>query len=85
MLERGAPVSVLEDISVDVEIVLGSCQVPIRQILKMSRGAMIPLDCGHDDPTLVYVNNKLVARGRVLVNEDQMSLEVTEVIRKGAA
>ena len=77
--------SVLEDISVDVEIVLGSCQVPIRQILKMSRGAMIPLDCGHDDPTLVYVNNKLVARGRVLVNEDQMSLEVTEVIRKGAA
>jgi flagellar motor switch protein FliN/FliY len=85
MLERGAPVSVLEDISVDVEIVLGSCQVPIRQILKMSRGAMIPLDCGHDDPTLVYVNNKLVARGRVLVNEDQMSLEVTEVVRKGAA
>ncbi|HEX8415894.1 MAG TPA: FliM/FliN family flagellar motor switch protein [Sphingomicrobium sp.] len=77
--------SVLEDISVDVEIVLGSCQVPIRQILKMSRGAMIPLDCGHDDPTLVYVNNKLVARGRVLVNEDQMSLEVTEVVRKGAA
>lgn len=77
--------TVLEDISVDVEIVLGSCQVPIRQILKMSRGAMIPLDCGHDDPTLVYVNNKLVARGQVLVTEDHMSLEVTEVIRKGAA
>ena len=76
--------SVLEDISIDMSIVLGSCQVPIRQILKMSRGAMIPLDCGHDDPTLVYVNNKLVARGKVLVNEDQMSLEITEVVRKGA-
>ena len=75
--------SVLEDISIDMQIVLGSCQVPIRQILKMSRGAMIPLDCGCDDPTLVYVNNKLVARGKVLVQEDQMSLEVTEVVSRG--
>jgi flagellar motor switch protein FliN/FliY len=76
--------SVLEGISIDMSIVLGSCQVPIRQILKMSRGAMIPLDCGQDDPTLVYVNSKLVARGKVLVNEDQMSLEITEVVRKDA-
>ena len=76
--------TVLEDITIDMSIVLGSAQVPIRQILKMSRGAMIPLDCGHDDPTLVFVNNKLVAKGQVLVNEDQMSLEITEVVRKGA-
>ncbi|OWK33109.1 FliM/FliN family flagellar motor switch protein [Sphingomonas mucosissima] len=75
--------SVLEDISIEMSIVLGSAQIPIRQILKMSRGAMIPLDCGHDDPTLVYVNNKLVAKGRVLVNEEQMSLEVTEMVKRG--
>ncbi|SEI78742.1 flagellar motor switch protein FliN/FliY [Sphingomonas sp. OV641] len=75
--------SVLEDISIEMSIVLGSAQVPIRQILKMSRGAMIPLDCGHDDPTLVYVNNKLVAKGRVLVNEEQMSLEITEIVKRG--
>lgn len=73
--------SVLESISVDITIVLGSAQVPIRQILKMGRGAMIPLDCGQDDPTLVYVNNELVAKGRILVNLDQMSLEVSEVVR----
>ena len=76
--------SVLEDISIDMSIVLGSCRVPIRQILKMSRGAMIQLDCGHEDPSLVYVNNKLVARGKVLVTGDQMSLEITEVVRKDA-
>ena len=75
--------SVLEDITLEMSIVLGSAQVPIRQILKMSRGEMIPLDCNHDDPTLVYVNNKLVAKGRVLVNEDQMSLEITEVMKQG--
>lgn len=76
--------SVLESISIDMTVVLGSAQVPIRQILEMSRGAMIPLDCGHDDPTLVYVNDKLVARGRVLVHEDQMSLEITEVVSRNA-
>jgi len=74
--------SVLESIFVDMSIVLGSAQVPIRQILKMGRGAMIPLDCGHDDPTLVYVNDELVARGRVLVDGDQMSLEVTEIVQR---
>lgn len=74
--------SVLESIYIDMTVVLGSAQVPIRQILKMGRGAMIPLDCGQDDPTLVYVNDELVAKGRILVNRDQMSIEVTQVVRK---
>jgi flagellar motor switch protein FliN/FliY len=74
--------SVLESIHIDMTVVLGSAQVPIRQILKMGRGAMIPLDCGQDDPTLVYVNDELVAKGRILVNRELMSLEVTQVVRK---
>jgi flagellar motor switch protein FliN/FliY len=74
--------SVLETISVEMTIVLGSAQVPVRQILKMGRGAMIPLDCGQDDPSLVYVNDELVAKGRILVNHDQMSIEVTDIVRK---
>ena len=75
--------SVLDDITIDLSVVLGSAHVPIRQILRMGRGAMIPLDCGHDDPTLLYVNGKLVAKGTVLVNEDQMSIEINHVVRKG--
>lgn len=74
--------SVLESIYVDMSVVLGSAQVPIRQILKMGRGAMIPLDCGHDDPTLVYVNGELVAKGRIMVDGDQMSLEISEVVQR---
>jgi flagellar motor switch protein FliN/FliY len=73
--------SVLEDIAIDLQVVLGSTHVPIRQVLRMGRGAMIPLDCGHDDPSLIYVNGKMVAKGKVLVTEDQMSIEVTEVMR----
>lgn len=72
----------LEDVAIELSVVLGSTQLPIRQLLKMSRGAMIPLDCGHDDPTLVYVNDKLVAAGKILVNGDQMAIEVTEVMKR---
>ncbi|KRC79066.1 FliM/FliN family flagellar motor switch protein [Sphingomonas sp. Root241] len=74
--------SVLDDIMIDLSIVLGSAEVPIRQMLKMSRGAMIPLDCGQDDPSLVYVNGELVAKGRILVDGDQMSLEISELVKK---
>lgn len=74
--------SILEGIPIELSIVLGSTQIPIRQVLKMSRGAMIPLDCGHNDPTLVYVNNELVAKGKVLVDGEHMSLEIIEVLER---
>ena len=74
--------SVLESISVEMSIVLGSAQIPIRQILKMGRGAMIPLDRGQNDPTLVYVNDELVAKGQVLVEGSQMLFEVTEIVKR---
>jgi len=76
--------SVLEAIPVELSIVLGSTQLPVYQILEMSRGAMIPLDCGQDDPTLVYVNDELVARGRILVEDERMSLEITDIIQKAS-
>ncbi len=74
--------SVLNEVPIDLHIVLGSADVPIRQLLKMSRGALIPLGCGHEDPTLVYVNHQLVAKGKVLVAGEKMSLEITEVVKK---
>ncbi|MEN3953285.1 FliM/FliN family flagellar motor switch protein [Iodidimonas sp. SYSU 1G8] len=75
--------SALDDITVDLTIVLGFADVPIRQMLKMGRGSMIPLNCGHDDPTVVYVNDQLIAEGKIVVEGDRMSLEVTGVAQKG--
>jgi len=72
----------LEEVPVQMSIVLGSTHLPIRQILKMGRGALIPLDCGYDDPTEVYVNEKLIARGKIRVSGDRMSIEVTDVVRR---
>jgi flagellar motor switch protein FliN/FliY len=67
--------SVLKDIPIEMSIVLGSTDLPIR-------GAMIPLDSDHNAPSAVYVNNKLVAEGKILVDGDQMSLEITNVIQR---
>ncbi|MGN8000778.1 FliM/FliN family flagellar motor switch protein [Sphingomonas sp. 22176] len=74
--------SVLDGIMIEMSVVLGSTEVPIRQILQMSRGAMIPLDCGQDDPSMVYVNGELVAVGRILVDGEVMSLEISELVKK---
>lgn len=72
----------LEEVPVQMSIVLGSTQLPIRQILRMGRGALIPLDCGYDDPTEIYVDEKLIARGKIHVTGDRMSIEVTDVVKR---
>jgi len=74
--------AILEGIPVDLSIVLGSADIPIRQVLKMSRGAMIPLDCGQNDPTQVYVGNDLVAEGRIMISGERMALEITRVMAR---
>lgn len=74
--------SVLDGIPIELSIVLGATNIPIRQLLKMSRGAMIPFDSDHNDPSLVFVNNELIARGRILVDGEVMSLEITEVVER---
>jgi flagellar motor switch protein FliN len=73
----------IDGIEIELSIALGSTSLPIRQILGMSRGAMIALDCGQDDPTLVFVNGQLVARGEIHVDGDRMSLEITDVVKRG--
>ena len=80
---RDQDVAGLNDIQVELAVMLGSTSMPIRQILKMSRGAMIPLDARQDDPTVVLVNDQPIAHGQILVEGDVMSLEITEVIRTG--
>lgn len=74
--------SILKTIPLELSIVLGSADIPIRQMLKMSRGSMIPLNCGQDAPSTVFVNNQPVALGQIQITGDRMSLEVTELVRR---
>lgn len=73
----------LKGIEIEVAAVLGSTMLPIGDIIKMSRGATIPLDCRQDDPTMLLVNQQAVAKGLVQVEGDRMSIEITEILRTG--
>lgn len=74
------PVSALRNVDVNISVVLGSTRLPIREILKMGRGAVIPLDCGCDDASELHVNGKPIAHGVVSVSGDRLSLEVSELL-----
>jgi len=52
--------------------------MPIHQLLKMGRGAVIELDSNVDDPVLIYANNRLIARGEVMVSGENVAVTITE-------
>ena len=67
----------LEKIKVDISVVLGGQTMPIHQLLRMGRGAVIPLDAGVNDEVWILANNHPVARGEIQINDDRISIAVT--------
>ena len=72
--------SAVEGVDVEISIVIGSSHMPIHQLLKMGRGAVIELNAGVDDYVWIYANNRLVARGEILVNGENVSVQVAETV-----
>lgn len=68
------------NVMIELSIVLGATHLPIREVLKMSRGAIVALDSTDADPTLIYVADTLIAKGRVTVSDEHMSIEITELV-----
>ena len=69
------------DIPVKVSAVLGKSSMQVSQLLKLGRGAVVELDRKVGEAIDVYVNNRLVARGEVVVIEDKLGISLTEIIR----
>ena len=63
-----------------MSVVLGRSQMPIHQLLKMGRGAVIELDATTEDDAWVYANNKLIARGEVMVVGENLGVSITEIV-----
>ena len=63
---------------IEVWAILGKVSIPIHQILKMGRGAVIALDQGLDDPIEIRANNHLIARGDVVIVEEKVGVCITE-------
>lgn len=73
--------SAVYDIPVQLAAVLGRATMPVNQLLRLGRGAVIELDRKVGEPVDIYVNNRLVARGEVLVVDDHLGITMTEIIK----
>lgn len=69
------------DIPVQVSAVLGKSTMEVAQLLRLGRGAVVELDRKVGEAIDIYVNNRLVARGEVVVLEDRLGITMTEIIK----
>ncbi|MFM9974778.1 MAG: FliM/FliN family flagellar motor switch protein [Beijerinckiaceae bacterium] len=72
----------LDKVSVDVSVVLGRSRMPIHQLLRMGRGAVIELDSGNEDEVEILANDMPVARGLVVVQGNRIAVEIRELIQR---
>jgi flagellar motor switch protein FliN/FliY len=70
----------LEDVLLDITVVLGTTSMPVHQVLRLGRGAIIELDTSERDDVKVLANDLPVAKGAVVVNGNRIAVEVTELL-----
>ena len=71
----------LMDVEVEITAVLGVSIMPISQILKLGRGAVVELNRSVGEDIEVHANNRLVAMGEVIVVDDRLGVTMTEIIK----
>ena len=62
-------------------MVLGNATMPMKQLLRMGRGAVIELDSREDEEVWILANNRVVARGEIMVQGDKLAVSVTETLK----
>ena len=72
--------STFDKVTVDITVVLGTTSMPIHQVLRLGRGAIIELDAAEDDAVSVLANNLPVAKGTVAVNGNRITVHVEELL-----
>jgi len=87
--EEGRPRSANEleavfDIPVNVSAILGKAYLEVSQMMKLGPGAIIELDRKVGEAIDIFVNNRLVARGEVVVIEERLGVTMTEIIKGGS-
>ncbi len=67
----------VSSVNVEISVVLGRSVLPMQQLLRMGRGAVIPLDAKATDEVWILVNNHPVARGEIQISDDKIAITVT--------
>ena len=76
------PVPTLDKVTVDLMVVLGTTSMPIHQVMRLSRGAIIELDATEADEVKILANNLPIASGVVLVDRNRIAVEVKQMLPK---
>ena len=69
--------SQVKAVNVEIQVVLGRSTLPMQQLLRMGRGAVIPLDASVNDEVWILANNHPVARGEIQISDEKISIAVT--------
>ncbi|MEM1103156.1 MAG: flagellar motor switch protein FliN [Pseudomonadota bacterium] len=69
------------EVPVNVSAVLGKTRIPVASLLKLNKGAIVELDRKVGEAIDIYVNNRLVARGEVVVVEERLGVTMTEIVK----
>ena len=77
---EGATLELVRDVELDVKIELGRTNMYLQDILRLGKGSVVPLDKLAGDPVDIYVNGRLIARGEVLVLNDNFCVRVAELV-----
>lgn len=77
----GGGMSAIGDAPVEIKVVIGTAQLRVRDLLKLGRGAVVELNRHLKDPTDVYVEGILVARGEVVIVDDKIGVTLTDFIK----
>jgi flagellar motor switch protein FliN/FliY len=80
-----ASMDLLRDVQLDLKIELGRTQMHLEEVLRLKQGAVVTLDKLAGDPVDIYANGRLIARGEVLVLNDNFCVRVAELIAGEAA
>lgn len=78
--ETPTNLDLLLDVPVSMTVELGSCLMPMREVLQLGVGSVVQLDKLASSPVDLLVNRKLIARGEVVVVEDRFGIKVTEIV-----
>ena len=73
------------DVPVHISAVLGRASLSVAQLLQLSQGAVLELDRKVGEAIDIYVNNRLVARGEVVIVDERLGVTMTEIIKDGDA
>ena len=72
------------DVPVNISAVLGKSHMSVAQLLKLNKGSVLELDRKVGEAIDIYVNDRLVARGEVVLVEDRLGITMTEIIKAGS-